>query len=251
MTVTSMPTAAIYDWPPDWDLLGKVGIAFVVVLWLATAFWTFKDARRRIADHRLVALATLLGSACRSSGRSSTCSSAPPSTCRTSTSASSRSRRWSSGWRSSTSAAPCVGPGSRLRISCARVHDATEGRVRDLRSAARRALAGVPALRDPVRTFSRPSRTSHACLERASAGSCPNRWPEKRHWFSSSPTVWSDALPARSSRDSSDAGSSSRVRGCSTFRRRWAASTIRSTPGSPSSRGSSTSSAPVRSSRSP
>jgi hypothetical protein len=61
MTVTSMPTAAVYDWPPDWDLLGKVGIAFVVVLWLATAFWTFKDARRRIADNRLVALATLLG----------------------------------------------------------------------------------------------------------------------------------------------------------------------------------------------
>ena len=32
-----------------------------MVLWLATAYWTFKDARRRIADPWLVALATLLG----------------------------------------------------------------------------------------------------------------------------------------------------------------------------------------------
>ncbi len=119
MTVTSMPTAAIYDWPPDWDLLGKVGIAFVVVLWLATAFWTFKDARRRIADNRLVALATLLGLGLPFVGPIIYMFFRPPSTCRTSTSASSRSRRWSSGWRSSTSAAPCVGPGSRLRISCA------------------------------------------------------------------------------------------------------------------------------------
>jgi Double zinc ribbon len=46
---------------PDWTLLRNVGIAFVVVLWLATAFWTFKDARRRIGDPWLVAAATLLG----------------------------------------------------------------------------------------------------------------------------------------------------------------------------------------------
>jgi Double zinc ribbon len=46
---------------PDWTLLRNIGIAFVVVLWLATAFWTFKDARRRIADPWFVALATLLG----------------------------------------------------------------------------------------------------------------------------------------------------------------------------------------------
>jgi hypothetical protein len=46
---------------PDWTLLRNIGIAFVVVLWLATAFWTFKDARRRIGDPWLVAAATLLG----------------------------------------------------------------------------------------------------------------------------------------------------------------------------------------------
>src|SRR6478609_9735203 len=34
---------------------------FVVVFWLATAFWVYKDARRRIDDPWLVAMAALLG----------------------------------------------------------------------------------------------------------------------------------------------------------------------------------------------
>ena len=34
---------------------------FVVVFWLATAYWVYKDARRRIEDPWLVAMATLLG----------------------------------------------------------------------------------------------------------------------------------------------------------------------------------------------
>ena len=46
---------------PDWTLFRNLGIGLVVVLWLATAYWTFKDARRRIEDPWLVALATLLG----------------------------------------------------------------------------------------------------------------------------------------------------------------------------------------------
>ena len=46
---------------PDLTLLRNLAIAFVVILWLATAFWTFKDARRRIGDPWLVALATVLG----------------------------------------------------------------------------------------------------------------------------------------------------------------------------------------------
>ena len=60
MTVVSMPLAVALD-SPDWTLLRNVGIGFVVVLWLATAFWTFKDARRRIGDQWLLTLATLIG----------------------------------------------------------------------------------------------------------------------------------------------------------------------------------------------
>ncbi|MGH3132833.1 MAG: zinc ribbon domain-containing protein [Gaiellaceae bacterium] len=60
MTVAPMPLALVFA-SVDWTLVRNLGIALGVVLWLATAFWTFKDARRRIADLRLVGLATLLG----------------------------------------------------------------------------------------------------------------------------------------------------------------------------------------------
>ena len=64
MTVAPMPLplplAQSLD-SPDWTLLRNLGIALVVILWLATAFWTFKDARRRIGDPWLVAVAILVG----------------------------------------------------------------------------------------------------------------------------------------------------------------------------------------------
>lgn len=60
MTAASMPLAGILD-SPDWTLLRNLGIALLVVLWLATGYWTFKDARRRIEDPWLVALATGVG----------------------------------------------------------------------------------------------------------------------------------------------------------------------------------------------
>ncbi|GIU94107.1 MAG: hypothetical protein KatS3mg012_0564 [Gaiellaceae bacterium] len=55
-----MPIAQALD-SVDWTLARNLGILLVVVLWLATAFWVLKDARRRIADAWLVALATLVG----------------------------------------------------------------------------------------------------------------------------------------------------------------------------------------------
>ena len=55
------------------------------------AYWVYKDARRRIEDPWLVAMATMLGLVRRSSARSSTSSSARRSTSRTCASASSRS----------------------------------------------------------------------------------------------------------------------------------------------------------------
>ncbi|MGL6280652.1 MAG: zinc ribbon domain-containing protein [Gaiella sp.] len=43
------------------DVARNLGLFLVVVFWLATAFWVFKDARRRIDDPWLVAMATVLG----------------------------------------------------------------------------------------------------------------------------------------------------------------------------------------------
>ena len=44
-----------------WFVIRNLLLFFVVVFWLAVAYWVFKDARRRIEDRWLVALATLLG----------------------------------------------------------------------------------------------------------------------------------------------------------------------------------------------
>jgi RNA polymerase subunit RPABC4/transcription elongation factor Spt4 len=44
-----------------WSIMRAALIVFVVLFWIATIFWVRKDARRRIADRTLVALATLLG----------------------------------------------------------------------------------------------------------------------------------------------------------------------------------------------
>jgi len=45
----------------SWMLARNIGLTVVVLFWLATAYWTFKDARRRIGDPWLVGLATLIG----------------------------------------------------------------------------------------------------------------------------------------------------------------------------------------------
>ena len=44
-----------------WTLVRDALVVFVAVLWLAIAYWVFKDARRRIANPWLVAVATLIG----------------------------------------------------------------------------------------------------------------------------------------------------------------------------------------------
>jgi hypothetical protein len=44
-----------------WTLVRDLLVVVVVVFWLAVAYWVFKDARRRIENPWLVAVATLLG----------------------------------------------------------------------------------------------------------------------------------------------------------------------------------------------
>ena len=44
-----------------WAVTRNLGLLFVAVLWVATAYWVYKDARRRIEDPWLVAMAALLG----------------------------------------------------------------------------------------------------------------------------------------------------------------------------------------------
>jgi hypothetical protein len=44
-----------------WLVIRNLALFFVVVFWLATAYWVYKDARRRIEDPWLVGMATVLG----------------------------------------------------------------------------------------------------------------------------------------------------------------------------------------------
>ncbi len=44
-----------------WLVIRNLSLFFIVVFWLATAFWVYKDARRRVDDPWLVGMATILG----------------------------------------------------------------------------------------------------------------------------------------------------------------------------------------------
>ena len=44
-----------------WYLIRNLLIFFVAVFWLASAYWVYKDARRRIEDPWIVAMVTILG----------------------------------------------------------------------------------------------------------------------------------------------------------------------------------------------
>ena len=44
-----------------WIVVRNLGLFFAVVFWLASAYWVYKDARRRIEDPWLVGMATVLG----------------------------------------------------------------------------------------------------------------------------------------------------------------------------------------------
>lgn len=57
-----MPIAADTFFDSDtWFLARNLTLVVAAVLWLATAVWVYKDARRRIEDPWLVAMAAVLG----------------------------------------------------------------------------------------------------------------------------------------------------------------------------------------------
>ena len=44
-----------------WLVIRNLAIFLVAVFWLASVYWVYKDARRRVADPWMVAMATVLG----------------------------------------------------------------------------------------------------------------------------------------------------------------------------------------------
>ena len=93
-STSSNPFQSVLDFfkSPTWHFITLMFIFFLVVLWLACAYWVFKDARRRIDDKIVLTVAVLTGSSSVPSGSSCTPSCARPSPWPTARSASSRSR---------------------------------------------------------------------------------------------------------------------------------------------------------------
>jgi hypothetical protein len=71
VTIATLPLAAHLAAASDglsgffdsgtWLVIRNLTIFFVIVFWLAIAFWVYKDAKRRIEDPWLVYMSTLLG----------------------------------------------------------------------------------------------------------------------------------------------------------------------------------------------
>jgi RNA polymerase subunit RPABC4/transcription elongation factor Spt4 len=66
-TPTTTTSDGVFDGVNDffksgtWLVIRNLAIFFVAVFWVVSAYWVYKDARRRIEDPWLVAMATLLG----------------------------------------------------------------------------------------------------------------------------------------------------------------------------------------------
>ena len=63
MTYQQITASGAFDFMSTgtWAIVRNLGLFFVAVFWLALAVWVYKDARRRIEDPWLVAMATLVG----------------------------------------------------------------------------------------------------------------------------------------------------------------------------------------------
>jgi len=63
VTLAASAFGSVHDFfhSSEWYVIRNLAIFFVLVFWIASIYWVYKDARRRIADPMLVWVATLLG----------------------------------------------------------------------------------------------------------------------------------------------------------------------------------------------
>ena len=135
-----------------WYVIRNIAIFFVVVFWLAVAFWVFKDARRRIDDsvaRRARDAARALPAVPRRARLHALPAARVPRG-----RARARARDQGDGGAAQPARQPVPRVPRERRSDLPRVpgvHDAAEASVRELQRAARGALAGLPVLRDARR----------------------------------------------------------------------------------------------------
>ena len=150
-----------------WDVARNLVIFMVVVFWLATVYWVYKDARRRIEDPWLVAMATLLGAIPPFLGPLIYMLFRPPEYIEDVRERELEMLAIEERLAERDLRCPvCRGVVEPSFLVCPGLHDPAQAVVRGVRRAARADLAGVPVLRDarparassPARTCSQPVR---------------------------------------------------------------------------------------------
>ena len=209
---------------PNWTLLRNIGLALVVVLWLATAYWTFKDARRRIAEPWLVGLATLVGLFPPFLGPIIYMFFRPPEYLEDARERELEIKAMEERLAQLDSRCPvcrarvelsylvCPVCTTRLRHACPSCGQPVESLWQICPYCATEIAQGLPALGEIERRPRGSSRAGRSAgrqrLDSAAA------WPARPHSSSSSPTACAAGSPVRSSRASSAAVSSCVARAC-------------------------------------
>ncbi len=225
-----------------WAVTRNLSLFLVVVFWLATAYWVYKDARRRIDDPWLVAMAALLGLVPPFLGPIIYLFFRPPESLAERRERELEIRAIEERLAERRSALPCLPwPGRLLVPRLSRLHDAAEAGVRRLRRPARADLAGMPVLRHSGAAGCRQRRGDPAAAAHApqvgpglpgpfarrsgrpggwrrsapgAATTLPAPWLPKPHSSSSSRTASPAGSAARSSPASSVAATSCAAPGC-------------------------------------
>ena len=139
----------------EWLVIRNVTLFFLVVFWLASAYWVYKDARRRIEDPWLLAMAVALGIFPPFVGPLIYMLFRPPEYLED---VRERELEIKAMEESLDSVERCPGLPRRDRGELPRVprlHDEAEGLLPALQGAARAALADLPVLRDAGRVAAR------------------------------------------------------------------------------------------------
>ncbi len=61
MTASAFSNVHDFFHSSTWYVIRNLAIFFVVVFWVATVYWVYKDARRRIADPLIVVVSSIVG----------------------------------------------------------------------------------------------------------------------------------------------------------------------------------------------
>ena len=132
-----------------WPIIRNLSLFLLVVFWLAVGYWVYKDARRRIEDPWLVAMATVLGLVPPFVGAFIYMLFRPPEYLEDvrerELEIKAMEERLGTG---ASSTAPSAARRSTRTSSSARSARPAQAGLRDLQGAPRAALAGVPVLRD-------------------------------------------------------------------------------------------------------